>query len=642
MKLLLPFLIGFCWLKVTAQTTTPYKELFEQIRQVAGTNPKLADSLADVAILQAKADNNVAELAMAKHCKANVMQIMQNFTIALKLHAEVIDLAYKVGDKRIINSTFHNLVRISLQLGQPKETLKHLVRYKQYCDQQENWTGNNLFTYHISSAAAHEKLGVFDKATYHIKIAELVADTAKKIAYPQLLPETKGNLYLAMHDYRSAQVLFHSLLAAAKENNSNNEVLVEMYNLGDLHASTKKLDSAKYYLALATSFAQSKNYELPTYLKKLRGVILCLEEQIDSARIVLIDAKQEYLDKGHIGKANTIDYWLSLIASKTGETTKASTLLKKAMSHSLDAGLNHQAASFLQGSAETDTAFMNYRQAYNKLAASNQIYDSMLTRSRIDKIAELEAHYNSKIRDLQLQSAKERMKIVNRRNFLLAIALVTAGSLSMCLAALGILLKKRNKRIEEQKSEILHNNKNSINQLIAVFERQSRQPGQELHAKENQERLYTLSLLNRMLYENSQNDTTSLADYLSALCAAKKTVTDDNLSLKLEVQALELDLRLLKDVGLIINEAIMNSMRHGLIGHNSPELSIVAQLGKYGILHLSIRDNGIGFNSEVIQGHYAGFGLSFIKDLVRSHAGTMDLLNKGGAELYITLKTTYT
>jgi two-component sensor histidine kinase len=261
---------------------------------------------------------------------------------------------------------------------------------------------------------------------------------------------------------------------------------------------------------------------------------------------------------------------------------------------------------------------------FDKFSEYVEIKDSIYQQSNIDQLAEFDVKYQTVQKDVVIKETKAKNKM-----YLIAGILTSISSL--ILAILFYKIRKQRSQIEVQKQEILHNNRNNIQLLISIFGRQVGEHGDNIVAKENQDRLITLNILNRLLYENQSENQANLSTYLNKVTEAKTISCKVPIDIKFNQKELVLDSSLLKDVGLIINELTSNSAKHAFADTPDPKISIDIN-SKDNNLEILYRDNGSGLPKDFNKDKQTkSFGIEFIKDLVEQHHGTITAKNDGGA-----------
>jgi|GEM_PF-2712636 len=266
--------------------------------------------------------------------------------------------------------------------------------------------------------------------------------------------------------------------------------------------------------------------------------------------------------------------------------------------------------------------------------------DEYLNERKLNAVTAQEIKYETTLKEATIAQQQTALQLgKQRQNWMLG-----GGSLALAAAAgLGWLYRKSRKQkalIQKQKQEILHNNRNSIQQLISIFGRQAHTEAEQVVAQANQERLMTLNLLNKMLYENTDSNQAKLNEYLQRLADAKSISTHIPVSLNFQDNDMLLRGNVLKDVGLIVNELISNSARHAFGNTPEPRISITTSVENNTWLLINYRDNGCGLPADFDrkQQQRRSFGMDFIYDLTEQHHGNIKWHNDSGACFNIRLK----
>lgn len=275
------------------------------------------------------------------------------------------------------------------------------------------------------------------------------------------------------------------------------------------------------------------------------------------------------------------------------------------------------------------------KQASLLLLRNDSINTDNVKKADIQNVQELATKFEVKERE---QNIKEQEKIIihtkeKNKTYLLIGILSTLSTI--ILSFLIYKLRKQKRLIEFQKQEIFHNNSNSLKQLINIFKNQ---PISESNTTKNQERMEALVLLNRMLFENGGQTTANLNDYLPALCKVKKITTDNKIDIQVQSSNITLGFNQLRDIGLIVNELTMNSIKYALHDIEKPIVTIhVSEVENF--IHLTVQDNGKGIDTNKLnKNNTNGFGLQFVQLLVKQYNGTLKASNHNGAKFDITLK----
>jgi two-component sensor histidine kinase len=130
------------------------------------------------------------------------------------------------------------------------------------------------------------------------------------------------------------------------------------------------------------------------------------------------------------------------------------------------------------------------------------------------------------------------------------------------------------------------------------------------------DRINAISLAHDQLAPRQNAHTVDVASYLRALCASIEQQVD-NVAIELEADEIEMSIDRAVPLGLILNEAVTNSVKHAFDGE-SGRIIVTLQAGVgYGEARLTVADNGRGVQNP----RPGGSGLKLIDSLARQIGG---------------------
>jgi two-component sensor histidine kinase len=164
--------------------------------------------------------------------------------------------------------------------------------------------------------------------------------------------------------------------------------------------------------------------------------------------------------------------------------------------------------------------------------------------------------------------------------------------------------------------EIHHRVKNNMQVISSLLALQS----QFVHAKEDeqlfqdsQDRIRSMALVYNKLYQSKTLATISMKGYVEELAinlVNSYSITRERLNLKIDVGEVSLGIEYAIPCGLIINELLVNSMKHAFPGGGCGAIYISMHKVKKTIT-IEVRDNGIGLppDFEITSSPTLGVGL---------------------------------
>lgn len=149
--------------------------------------------------------------------------------------------------------------------------------------------------------------------------------------------------------------------------------------------------------------------------------------------------------------------------------------------------------------------------------------------------------------------------------------------------------------------ELYHRTKNTLQVVRSMLELQAEEyPGSDSArrlVKDAEDRIQAIALVHQMLYESRDLSNIPIKDYVSELAALVYRsfgVSEERISLDLEVAERSLALETAVPVGLILNELMTNSMKHAFPDRRSGGIRILLADEGSGALVLRYSDDGVG------------------------------------------------
>ena len=203
-------------------------------------------------------------------------------------------------------------------------------------------------------------------------------------------------------------------------------------------------------------------------------------------------------------------------------------------------------------------------------------------------------------------------------------------------AELELLVKEQTFKLEaslEEKEvllkEIHHRVKNNLQIVISILDLQvasiKETKNKEILAQ-SKSRVYSMSLIHQKLYQSNNLARVNMKDYLEELFTYvlnSYQSTNHKTHTELRIENKELSLTKVVPLGLVFNELLTNSIKHGLKTSKIPKIKIVLAVSK-NILVLEIADSGKGFDfNKIVLEIKKSLGLFLVKSLTKQLRGTL-------------------
>lgn len=143
--------------------------------------------------------------------------------------------------------------------------------------------------------------------------------------------------------------------------------------------------------------------------------------------------------------------------------------------------------------------------------------------------------------------------------------------------------------------------------------------------QDSQDRIRSMALVHEMLYRSADLSRVDFAHYIRELLEQlfrAHNVDTARITYHIRIPDLVLGVDLAMPVGLIINELVANSLKHGFAGRTTGNVDVELDVTS-GAYELRVRDNGIGLGTLPIPGTKATLGLQLVRTLTEQLGGRM-------------------
>lgn len=189
-------------------------------------------------------------------------------------------------------------------------------------------------------------------------------------------------------------------------------------------------------------------------------------------------------------------------------------------------------------------------------------------------------------------------------------------------------------------AELHHRVKNNlaiVSGLLNLQEGATDNSEAKLILNESKNRIMSMALVHRMLYQNSDFKTINLEKYTNSLFL--EILNSYNLCKKVEINSefdnIELTTTELIPYGLILNEIITNCVKYAFINNPSPAVYVKVKRN-INTIKLIVGDNGAGFTKDFnAESNGNSIGISLIKTLSNQLDGEATFYNDNGAKVEI-------
>ncbi|MCW7501095.1 PAS domain S-box protein [Leptospira sp. 2 VSF17] len=185
--------------------------------------------------------------------------------------------------------------------------------------------------------------------------------------------------------------------------------------------------------------------------------------------------------------------------------------------------------------------------------------------------------------------------------------------------------------------EVHHRIKNNMAILYNLLDLQAKSQENEFltnSLKDATSRIKTMSLLYDKLYSGKAVQELLLDEYLIPLSQEIISLFPYQVKLETDVISVQLASDQLQAVGIITNEILTNSLKYARDSSKDLEIQIKVWKEEENY-HLFLKDNGKGFDSQMINAENLGFGLTLVNMLTSQLSGKLIFHGNAGAEYHI-------
>lgn len=189
--------------------------------------------------------------------------------------------------------------------------------------------------------------------------------------------------------------------------------------------------------------------------------------------------------------------------------------------------------------------------------------------------------------------------------------------------------------------EVHHRVKNNLQIVSSLLHLQTRTATAEVAKiiSETQGRIKAMAMAHQLLYESSSLSKIGLSAFLNQLVTLSKATYGEHdsgfeLTMKAPQEEIRLDVQRLIACGLIVNELILNAVKHAGQEHMPVHIGVDVQWSSKGIIQLSVSDDGRGLPAHFSWGKNGGLGSQLIPLFVSQLEGEIVTESKPGNTVF--------
>lgn len=192
-------------------------------------------------------------------------------------------------------------------------------------------------------------------------------------------------------------------------------------------------------------------------------------------------------------------------------------------------------------------------------------------------------------------------------------------------------------------NEVHHRVKNNLKVITSLLNLQAdhgADPVSRAILTESCGRVKAMALTHQLLYERKDFSRIDLGDYLRRLVQSIHVsyyATGGRITLQLAVpdEGVHLELERAIPCGLLVNELVTNSFKHGFPGERRGEIAIKLTADQDGQICFSVSDNGVGLPPETELAQHSSLGLQLVPLFVEQLHGSLMIERDSGTRFSV-------
>jgi two-component sensor histidine kinase len=193
-------------------------------------------------------------------------------------------------------------------------------------------------------------------------------------------------------------------------------------------------------------------------------------------------------------------------------------------------------------------------------------------------------------------------------------------------------LRASEERKDALLQEVHHRVKNNLAVICSLFYLQSTHSKDEESVqvfRDMERRVHSMALVHESLYGSESAGSIDFAEYARAL--VKDVLSSHGspsvpVQLKTRLDPLMMSVDLAVLCGLILNELILNALKHGFPNGIGGQIKVTLHSGPEGKCKLCVEDSGVGVPSELDTHAGKSMGLRLVRSLTRQIRGSFELI----------------
>jgi len=460
-----------------------------------------------------------------------------------------------------------------------------------------------------------------DKAMYHFHQALTGMDAVGDAYSAAMLHGNIANVHLAQGQWDAAARHARASVSGFERIGQSVWAGAALHDLAVALVGLGQDDSARVLLA------RSEKAMDHAALQDHTGHLRALREGLDA------EALDNSTDEGPRSVRIRAKLAMARAMDATGLDHRAAEAIREVLAEATAGGFDeeameahHLSALLFEESGDTEKALVHYK-------SFMALKDSIASQYTAVAIAELQQRFEGARKDATLQA--QQATIARQRAWLVG----SVAGVVLLATMIGILLLWRRREREHLFAmgrrnaaldaalagkelllqEVHHRVKNNLQMVGSLLRMQGRSISDAAAreaVRDSQDRVQSMALIHQDLYLEDDPRGIGLKHYVERLAGGllkSHGIVPGRIDLRVEVEDIRLDVDTAIPIGLILNELIVNALKHAFPNGRQGTLMVTLRRDA-GVLLLEVKDDGIGHHAALDPGSAApGFGMGMLR-----------------------------
>lgn len=547
-------------------------------------------------------------------------------------------------------------------------------------DRKSGLTSNDSMSIYDDLKKSYYKLYLYPEIfEVNSKIQKLINNG---VEYPLWSYNLNSKLYSRLHQFDKAVVALKNEIKELKKSKTRDSLIIpSAYNdLGYYYFQSKNNDSAlvNFHKSLEYADKSLKNTSSEQYKQinavvkgNIAGIYVNRKMFNEAIPLLLEDIAVGIKSKLNLGSTVHSYNLLATCYLELGDLKKANEIFNNLKPFVVELPYNPLLVGYLKNKANyynkiqnSDSSGYYYREAFrvkdfidrkgkNQILASNELIYTITEEQRL-----FEKHKTDlKTQELRLKNKQKDILIFFAVVLLLLLVLSLFNSYKLRKSRKEvreknkeITLKNKQVKIALSEKEVLlkevhHRVKNNLQVISGLLELQNisvTDDSVKLALKEGQNRIQSVALVHKMMYQSENVSKVNMQKYLEELLQVLELSyanPQKNVQTAIHADGVDFDVTLAVPISLIVNEAICNAYKHAFENKKSGNIEVTINKEKETTYSLRIKDDGIGLPEAFDVKKLKSIGFDLIHGLARQLKGQLVVNSTAGTEIKITFSS---